>query len=333
MGLGPVAGCRIRLAPCSRLDGGSRLATYRVGAAIAGALPGSWADAVGRGAARLAAAASSSERLPGAAKLVRRRRLVERHLCRVCAPGLSDHALSRLAEESFVSYGRYWAETLRLAKVSPTEIRAGLRLEGLEHLDAALGSGSGAIAALPHLGAWEWGGAFLAYSGRPVSVVVERLSTPGLVEWFARLRRGLGMEVILTGPDAGKRCLGALADNRVLCLLADRRVDAGASVAVTFFGEVTQLPAGPATLALRSGAPLLPSAVYFAPACGLWGRPDHIGHIGAPLVGSRRGSFRQDVRQLTQELAGHLELLIRQAPTQWHLMQPNWPSDPGYPCL
>jgi KDO2-lipid IV(A) lauroyltransferase len=33
---------------------------------------------------------------------------------------------------------------------------------------------------------------------------------------------------------------------------------------------------------------------------------------------------------VTQLLAHELEFLIRRAPEQWHLFQPNWPSDPGY---
>jgi hypothetical protein len=42
------------------------------------------------------------------------------------------------------------------------------------------------------------------------------------------------------------------------------------------------------------------------------------------------GKLRADVTALTEKLAGELEVLIRRAPEQWHLFQPNWPSDPGY---
>ena len=44
----------------------------------------------------------------------------------------------------------------------------------------------------------------------------------------------------------------------------------------------------------------------------------------------RRGSLREDVTRITQYLARELEVLIGRAPEQWHLFQPNWPSDPGY---
>ena len=81
------------------------------------------------------------------------------------------------------------------------------------------------------------------------------------------------------------------------------------------------MPSGPATLALRTGAPLLPAAVYFR------GRRGHLGVVRPPVDVERGGRFREDVTRVTQALADELEALIRHAPEQWHLMQPNWPSD------
>ncbi len=89
-----------------------------------------------------------------------------------------------------------------------------------------------------------------------------------------------------------------------------------------FFGERTRLPAGPVTLALRTGATVLPCAVYFG------SRPEeHVGVFRPPLLIERRGRLREDVAMGTERLAREFEGLIRKAPTQWHLMQPNWPSD------
>ena len=102
--------------------------------------------------------------------------------------------------------------------------------------------------------------------------------------------------------------------------LCDRDLH-GDGVPVEFFGEETTLPAGPVTLALRTGAPLLPTAVYFQ------GSEGHLGVIRPPLALERQGRLRADVARGTQQLAGALEELIRAAPEQWHLMQPNWPSD------
>jgi lauroyl/myristoyl acyltransferase len=254
-----------------------------------------------------------------------RRELVARHLTRVLGADLSPDRLAREVDAAFASYARYWAESLRLPTVDPATIEAGMSWEGVGHLEAAMEGGRGAIMALPHLGGWEWGGRWMCETGYPITVVVEPLQPPELFEWFAGFRRALGMDVVAVGPDAGRAVLSALRANRTVCLLCDRNVG-GSGVEVEFFGERTTLPAGPVTLALRSGAPILPSAVYFQERGG------HLGSIGGPLPLARSGRLRDDVTAGTQLLAGALEELIRRAPSQWHLMQPNWPSDPGYPA-
>jgi KDO2-lipid IV(A) lauroyltransferase len=181
------------------------------------------------------------------------------------------------------------------------------------------------ILALPHLGGWEWAGFWVAaVRKRPISVVVEALDPPELFEWFVELRTSFGMNVIPLGTDAGTRVVRALKENHVVALLSDRDIGGG-GIDVEFFGERTTLPGGPATLALRTGATLLPSAVYFR------GR-GHLGVCRPALPAERRASLREDVTRITQQLAHELEALIRVAPEQWHLMQPNWPSDVAGPA-
>jgi phosphatidylinositol dimannoside acyltransferase len=160
-----------------------------------------------------------------------------------------------------------------------------------------------------------------------MNVVVEQLEPADVFDWFVSLRERLGMRVIPAGSGAAAACAQALARNEVLCLPADRVVGGAASVEVSFFGERTRLPAGPVTLALRTGAAVLPCAVYFES-----GADDHLGVFLPPLVIERRGRLREDVAAGTEALAREFEGLIRRAPTQWHLMQPNWPSDLDQPA-
>jgi KDO2-lipid IV(A) lauroyltransferase len=183
--------------------------------------------------------------------------------------------------------------------------------------------GVGPILALPHLGGWEWAAFWLALVPKVrVTAVAEALEPPELFEWFTDLREALRMNIVPLGPGAGAAVMRAIRDQDVVCLLCDRFLE-GASVEVEFFGERTLLPAGPATLALRTGAALLPTAVYF--------RGDsHHGQVLPPVPAVREGKLRDDVERVTQLLAYELERLIRLAPEQWHLLQPNWPSDPGW---
>jgi KDO2-lipid IV(A) lauroyltransferase len=256
----------------------------------------------------------------GARGMRGRRRVVERNLRRIHGTDISRQELDREVDQVFDSYARYWLESFRLPGTHPALIEDGMEVDGYEHIDDALDKGGGVILALPHLGGWEWAAFWLAESkGRTVTAVAEPVEPPELAEWFVGLRRDIGINVVPLGPSAGTECVRALKANDILCLLCDRDL-VGGGVEVDFFGERTTLPGGPATLALRSGAPLLPTAVYF----------DGTGHLGLvrpPLKVEREGKLREDVARITQDLACELELLIRRAPDQWHLMQPNWPSD------
>jgi len=224
-------------------------------------------------------------------------------------------------DEVFEWYGRYWLEIFRL----PVDVRHGavvpnFTIDGYEHVTDALAVGKGAIFALPHLGGWEWAAAWMAAQGHHMLAVVEPLDPPELLEWFARQREAIGLEVVPLGPDVSRIVLRALRDNRIVCLLSDRDLT-GDGVDVEFFGERTTLPAGPATLALRTGAALLPVAVYFGPGRG------HHGVVKPAIPAQREGGLRADIARLTQCLAHEFETLIRVAPEQWHLLQANWPSD------
>jgi lauroyl/myristoyl acyltransferase len=299
------------------------VAAYRVGAAVAQALPGSLVG----GVASTVAVAASRHR-PG---LVSRRQMVARHLRRASDSSMTASDLEAGIDDAFGSYARYWAESLRLPGSSPAEIDAGMSWEGIGRISRAVSDGRGAILALPHLGGWEWGGFWMVQQGFAMTVVVEALEPPELFEWFAGFRRSLGMQVVAVGPTAGMAVVRALRAGGVVCLLCDRNIGGSGGVDVEFFGERTELPAGPAMLALRTGAALLPAAVYFD------GPGDrHLAVVRPEIVprpvprGAGPAATRDEVARLTQVLAGELEVLIRRAPTQWHLMQPNWPSDPGY---
>lgn len=245
---------------------------------------------------------------------------VGRHLQRVHGGRLGPLALRRAVRQCFESYGRYWAESFRVSELSAAEIDAAMSYEGIGHVEAGLAAGRGVILALPHLGAWDFAGAWLGRCrGIPVTAVVEPLEPPELFEWFAEMRRTLRMTIVPLGPDAGSAVLSALHANRVVALLCDRDL-VGTGVEVDFFGERTTLPAGPVTLGIRTGAPVLPTAVYFEGS-------RHRAVVRPPLALEREGTLRQDVARLTQQLARELESLIRRAPEQWHLFQPNWPSD------
>lgn len=283
-------------------------ALYRTGSAVSRMLPrpmlGPFSDGVGWLAARAMAG---------------RRDMVARHQLRV-RPDLTPRELDRAVDAVFRSYTDYWIESFRLPGTPPEVLDAGMVTEGLHHLTDAYAAGEGVVVAMPHLGAWEWAAFWLTTVHHvKVTTVAEALDPPELAEWFLELRERFGMEIVLLGPDSGQRVLKALGEGRLISLVCDRDI-AGGGVEVEFFGERTTLPAGPATLALRTGAPLMAATCFYE-------GDGHHGVVRPPIDTTRQGKLRDDVARVTQALAHELEELIRLAPEQWHLLQPNWPSD------
>lgn len=252
----------------------------------------------------------------------RRRRFARRHMARLGAPPSA-------VREVFASYGRYWAESFWVRPSRFPQMRRFMTVEGLDNLASARAGGRGVVLALPHLGNWEAAALIGIDVDLPVVAVAERLANRRITEWFTEQRSMFGIEIVLTGsgPSSRRRLIEALDQGKGVALLCDRDLS-GRGIAVEFFGEKTTLPAGPASLALKTGTEILPVGLFFRPGPGYHG-------IIAPPISTRPSPAPPDtttnqvpdVSSLTQALAEGLEDLIRREPGQWHLLQPNWPSD------
>jgi lauroyl/myristoyl acyltransferase len=290
---------------------------YRFSGAVLGVLPEAMASAVA------ACVGSALARRPNGDLAIR-----ERHLARVLASTSPQVApdprvVRRWALRSYRNYARYWVEGARLPTTPPEVVLRRFFLDcGGRHLEEALASGRGVLLALPHIGSWEWGGAFLALEGHPMTSVAERVEPAALYDWFLEQRQAIGLKIVPLDDGSSSVLLRELRSGGVVGLVCDRDI-LGNGMKVEFFGEETTLPAGPATLALRTGAVLLPAAVYSGPGDA------HVGRVTSPVDTTRSGSLRADVARITQELATRFEWMVRRAPEQWHLYQPNWPSDRG----
>ncbi|BBX60882.1 phosphatidylinositol mannoside acyltransferase [Mycobacterium saskatchewanense] len=224
-----------------------------------------------------------------------------------------------LMRASLASYGRYWREAFRLPTMNLRELARELdaSIRGSENIDRALAQGRGAVCALPHSGNWDMAGVWLAHTRGTFTTVAERLRPESLYRRFISYRESLGFEVLpLSGgerPPFEVLC-ERLRDNRVVCLMAERDLTR-TGVQVDFFGEPTRMPAGPAKLAIETGAALLPSHCWFED--GGWGV-----HI-YPELDCGSG----DVRAVTQALADKFATNIAARPEDWHMLQPQWLAD------
>jgi KDO2-lipid IV(A) lauroyltransferase len=231
-----------------------------------------------------------------------------------------DPEVRRKAKASFRNYGLYMADFFRLPKLDQRDLESRVQFNGWEHLDQALEAGKGVIFISAHVGNWDLGAALFARRGYPVSVVAESFHPKKLNDLVQGTRAQHGMKVIPLEASA-RRVLGALRKNEILGLLIDRP-SPESGVLVRFFDGMTQVPAGAALLALKTGAKLISGVIVR--------NPDHhtySGFLTSYFEVEPTGDLSADVRLLTQRIMDSMETFIRQYPEQWFIFRPMWPQD------
>jgi KDO2-lipid IV(A) lauroyltransferase len=230
-----------------------------------------------------------------------------------------DEVPDPLIRAALASYARYWREAFRLPSMDLPVLAA--RLDrvfiGAEHFAAAHAAGRGAVMALPHSGNWDMAGVWLAQNYGTFTTVAERLKPESLYDRFIEFRESLGFEVLpLTGGQRPPSEVLAerLRDNRFVCLMADRDLTRS-GVPVEFFGEPTRMPAGPAKLAIETGAPLHPAHVYYD------------GDDCVVQIDDAIDTSSGDIGVIIQALADRFAINIARHPQDWHMLQPLWLSD------
>lgn len=244
------------------------------------------------------------------------------NLRRVVGPEMAEVEFRLLVRDGIRSYARYWLEVFRLPVISAERIVSGARTVNEGVLRAAYAAGAGVVVALPHTGNWDHAGAWAVLRGMPLTTVAERLEPAALFDRFVAYRESLGMEVLaLTGGP--RPPFEVLADRLraggLVCLLGDRDLSKH-GIEVSFFGHPARMPAGPSLLALRTGAPLLPTTLWYD------GRDWGI-RIHDPVVVPGTGKVGEKVVEMTQQLADAFALGIAEHPRDWHMLQRLWRED------
>jgi KDO2-lipid IV(A) lauroyltransferase len=251
------------------------------------------------------------------------RAIVQRNLARITGEPSDSPRVQRLVVDAYRSYARYWLETFRLVREGREFFLERFHAAGDDNLNGVLARGKGAVVAVAHLGNWDAAGAWVGATGRSLVTVAEVLKPRRMFDFFVRHRSRLGMTIHAAEKGVTDKLVRAVNEGAVVAILGDRDLR-GSGPVVDFFGEKATLPAGPASVALRAGVPLLVAGVFSAELEG--GRRGWLCHIGAPIE-LPDASAGDPVRELTLAMAGELERLIARRPEEWHVFQPFWLAD------
>jgi lauroyl/myristoyl acyltransferase len=231
------------------------------------------------------------------------------------AAATGEPASDDLVRAALASYLRNIYEMLALPSWSARKVIGQVEVVGEMELRSTVAA-RGAIVALPHSGNWDLAGAWACLTRLPVTTVAEELGG-GDFEAFVGYRERLGMEVLShRDPAAIATLVGAIRRGRVVCLLADRDLE-GRGVQVRWCGQPVTMPAGPAMVARRSGAALVPAICQYTPT--------GMRIVLGAAVQHRPG--RDGLIAMTQEVADFFAAQIAAKPEDWHLMQPFFPAE------
>jgi lauroyl/myristoyl acyltransferase len=251
--------------------------------------------------------------------------VLEGNLLRVLGRDTDGAQLRAMSREVMRSYARYYMEAFRIQAIPRERVLAGMHNDSpnvpltMEYLQ----SGRGVIYALPHCGDYELAGAWInAMGAGSFTTVAERLKPESVFQQFLKFRQAIGMEVLPTtgGPHPFGVMAQRLRAGKLVCLVADRDLsDTG--VEVDFFGEKALLPAGPAMLAIQTGAALMPVSSWFV------GDDEWATYVHDEIPVPEHGNRKEKAAIMTQQLATVFEKSIREHPEDWHMLQKVFVAD------
>ena len=230
-------------------------------------------------------------------------------------PDLSKPQMNALLEDAMASYMRYWCDTFRFPNWDKERINSTVTVTREELLLDGIKSGRGVIVALPHAGNWDHAGAYFCLKGIHLVTVAERLKPERLFNEFLRYRQAMGMEVLALDSRSIVTLEQRLREGHLIALVADRDLSKS-GIDVRFFGNPARMPAGPAVLALKTGAVFLTAFVNYTKT-GIHITFDEI------LI-PESGTQEEKVSALVQESANNFERGIALHPQDWHMLQRIW---------
>lgn len=247
-----------------------------------------------------------------------RQRLMEQNLIAVFGDKLTAKERKRIRRDCTINICKTMVELMKLQWMSAEELISMVNLSGMEHIDNALAKKKGVIMVTAHYGNWEWGGAYVAAMGYPTSVIARDANDPLTRELVNKARESKGIRVY--GRADVRELLRALKNNEVIAILPDQHAK-DAPVRVKFLGRVADTASGPATLAMRTGAAVVPAFVAREPGDNL------VGEILPPIVMQDTGDREADIIANVQRINDVLGDQIRKRPDQWLWLHDRWKAE------
>jgi KDO2-lipid IV(A) lauroyltransferase len=253
--------------------------------------------------------------------LPHRRRVIAANYAPVVGKSPSHPDVRRIGQSSFRNYARYIYDVLRLPHCSVEDIDRLVKLNVRDDFVAARQQGKGMIFVSAHFGNMDYTAVALCKNIVPMTAIADAIKPKQLMDRLVAYRGAKGVKMAYQAR-APRAAIEALKRNEAVGFLVDVGCSRKGGIPVSFFGRRTMIPAGPALLALRTGAPIVVGY-----ACVVDGRIE--AHSYPPIYAAATGDKQADARRCSQMIAGYFEDFIRRYPEQWYIYRPMWQAEPA----
>jgi phosphatidylinositol dimannoside acyltransferase len=244
-----------------------------------------------------------------------KRRLIHENLAHPMRRPAEDAAVARAARRAFRNYAKYLVDMMRIGDLTEAQAADLVRIANIEILREAQAEGRGVLLCTVHIGGMDLIGPGLKREGDRIHVVADDTTYGRLYDHLEAERAK--QNVFLIGWRNLRGLFRVLREGGNLVLFCDGGYRSG-DVPVELCGEPTTLPIGPATLAAKTGAPILPVACRRDPDEGFTAR-------GLPLIHCT-STEPAEIQRASQALADALGTVIAEDPGQWYMFRPVWPQ-------
>ncbi len=235
-------------------------------------------------------------------------------------PEMDGKQAEQMLRRVFHSFAVSMVEFLMADRFSDDELRKMVVFENYQNYEAAAAEGKGVILVSAHMGSWELCARSLSHlQNMPLTVVARDSDDQSATTLVNTLRKRSGYKVISKGGASALKILRALKNKETVALMSDQN---SKDVFVPFFGRMAGCVAGPATIALRSGAAIVPMFVHRSED------GKHVYEFFEPIKAVSTGDQQADVVRIITSIQSLIEQQVRRFPDQWLWFHNRWKSRP-----
>jgi len=243
-------------------------------------------------------------------------KIIRNNVSKVLNLNINDKEIHRIANRIFINWAKNIVDFLKTPIISKEKLKQRVEIEGLEHLDNALKKGRGAVIVSAHIGNFEWGACRIAVEGYKIWGLSLVRKNKLVGKFFESNRLSKGFKTLYINRMLN--VFRVLKNNEIVAIPSDWDPTGQATRPFKFFGKTAYLPTGALMIALKSGAPLIPSFVWKKD------KYNHFQIIEKPIDLIREGDKETLIAKNMEKVLEVMEKYIRDNISEWEMFHDIW---------